>query len=176
MSLWPPPPTSLLPHCSYHPQCCSAQLSPAPPHSTLGSQAIFLWGSLVPAGNIFTHPSTFCSKHSFTQCCPQPWSSIHIMWPLRDPGQSRGRRMRKFSGRSIQLSLTPCPSMESLPGTWELAQRPVPVKDVSGLTWEWGSCDAHGDLSVPHRAIEGSSDIMDKKMPYKTPCKYKNLL
>ena len=122
MSLWPPPPTSLHPHCSCHPQCCSAQLSPAPPHSTLGSQAIFLWGSLVPAGNIFPHPSTFCSKHSFTQCCPQPWSSIHIRWPLRGPGQSRGRRMRKFANQegADGLAWLPAPAWKAFlePESW----------------------------------------------------------
>ena len=119
---------------------------PSPPHSTIGSQAIFLRGSLVPAGNILPHPSTFCSKQSFTQCCPQPWSSIRIRWPLRGPGQSRGRRMRKYSGLEGADSLVwlPAPAWKFFPepeGSWELAQRPVPVKDVSRLAWEWGSCE-----------------------------------
>lgn len=146
MSLWPPPPPSLHPHCSGHPQCCSAQHSPSPPHSTLGSQAIFLGGSLVTAGNIFPHPSTFCSKQSFTQCCPQPWNSIRISWPLRGPGQIWARRMRKYSGLegADSLAWLPAPAWKFFlepEGSWELAQRPVPVKDISGLAWEWGSCE-----------------------------------
>lgn len=92
------PPTVSAPALFQPPAALLSSALPSPPHSTIGSQAIFLRGSLVPAGNILPHPSTFCSKQSFTQCCPQPWSSIRIRWPLRGPGQSRGRRMRKYSG------------------------------------------------------------------------------